>query len=150
MGGGRDGQRTSRYFFCARGSAFFSRLPIARIQRAVTLEYIKAGRIKPWWYSKEQVLGAPVTLNFDYSPRPVRLIGTVMDAFCQQSSLKGGIKVYARNEETNMQLWIPAGNPKLKYDIGSGSTGASGAFEHYLDERDRWDEAWMTGRARIH
>lgn len=138
-------ERTNRHFFVARANAFFSRLPIARIQRAMAVEAIQKGRLKPWKYTKEQVLGAPVTCNFDYNPRPVRLVGTVMDAHTTETSLKGGIKVYSRNEETNVMMWIPAGNPKLQYDI----TSVSGNFQHYLNERDKWDEAWMTGRARM-
>ena len=138
-------ERTNKHFFVARANAFFSRLPIARIQRAMVMDSIKAGRMKPWNYTKEQILGAPIALNFDYQPRPVRLMGTVMDVHTTQSSLKGGIKVYARNEETNVMMWVPAGNPKLKYEV----TSARGAFEHYLDERDKWDEAWATGRSRI-
>lgn len=137
--------RTNRYFFNARATAFFSRLPLRRIQRATTMDYIKQGRMRPWYYTKEQVIGAPITLNFDYQPRPVRLVGTVMDSFTQSSSLRGGVKVYARNEETNVSLWVPFGNPKLKYEL----TSAEGSFDHFLDERDKWDEAWMTGRARL-
>ena len=101
--------------------------------------------MKPWKYEKEQILGSPVALNFDYNPRPVRMIGTVMDVHTMETSIKGGVKVYAKNEETNMMLWIPVGNPKLKFDV----TGSKGSFSHYLDERDKWDEAWITGRARI-
>lgn len=137
-------ERTNRHFFVARGNAFFSRLPIARIQRALAVEAIQKGRLKPWKFTKEQVLGAPVACHFDYNPRPVRLIGTVMDAHCTETSLSGGVKVYARSEETNVMLWIPAGNPKLTYEM----TG-TGSFQHYLKERDKWDEAWLTGRARI-
>ena len=136
---------TNRHFFVSRATAFFSRLPIARIQRSLALESIKKGHLKPWRYTKEQILGCPIAVNFDYNPRPVRLIGTVMDAHTTETSLKGGLKVYARNEESNMMLWIPAGNPKLKYEI----TSSRGNFEQYLDERDKWDEAWITGRARV-
>lgn len=138
-------ERTNKAFFVSRANAFLSRLPIHRIQRSLAMEYIKNGRMKPWQYSKEQVLGAPITLNFDYNPRPVRLIGTIMDAHTTRTSLKGGLKVFAKNEETNMMLWVPSGNPKLKFEVSN----SVGAFEHYLDERDKWDEAWMTGRARI-
>lgn len=138
-------ERTNLQFFVARANAFFSRLPIARIQRSLAMESMKQGRLKPWRYTKEQILGAPITLNFDYNPRPVRLIGTVMDAHTAETSLKGGLKVFARNEETNMMLWVPAGNPKLRYEI----TASRGSFDHYLNERDKWDEAWFTGRARL-
>jgi hypothetical protein len=140
--------RTTKYMWNARGSPFLRRLPIARIQRSMVLEYVKAGRIRPWYRTKEAVVGCPITLNFDYNPRPVRLIGTVMDAHCSQTSLQGGIKVYARNEEANISLWVPAGNPKLRYELTH--TRTDGAFEQYLDERDKWDEAWQSGRARIH
>eukprot|EP00744_Colponema_vietnamica_P020101 GILI01028535.1.p1 GENE.GILI01028535.1~~GILI01028535.1.p1 ORF type:complete len:145 (+),score=25.50 GILI01028535.1:84-518(+) len=142
---GHYGERTNRHFFVSRANAFFSRLPIARIQRALALESIKNGRIRPWKYSKEQVLGAPVSLSFDYNPRPVRLIGTIMDTHSMETSIKGGLKVYSRNEETNMMMWIPSGNPKLRYDI----TGSAGSFDHYMNERDKWDEAWATGKARV-
>ena len=138
-------ERIKRQLYNARATAFFSRLPIARIQRALAMESIKNGRMKPWRYTKEQVLGAPITLNFDYNPRPVRLIGTVMDVHCQETSINAGIKVYAKNEEANIMLWVPTGNPKLRFDISA----TRGSFEHYLDERDRWDEAWLTGRARL-
>jgi hypothetical protein len=138
-------ERTNKYFFTARSTAFFSRVPITRIQRSTALDYIKQGRLRPWYYTKEQVVGSPVTLNFDYQPRPVRLVGTVMDSFCHQSSLRGGVKVVSRTDETNVSLWVPFGNPKLKYDM----TVSSGAFDHYMDERDKWDEAWITGRARL-
>nr|CCC89306.1 conserved hypothetical protein [Trypanosoma congolense IL3000] len=138
-------ERTNRHFFVARANAFFSRLPIARIQRSLAMESVREGRMRPWKYTKEQILGAPVTCNFEYNPRPVRLIGTVMDAHTEETSIKGGMKVYARNEETNMMLWIPAGNPKLRHEV----TSTKGSFQHYLDERDKWDEAWITGRARI-
>lgn len=138
-------ERTNRQFFVARANAFFSRLPIARIQRALAVEALKQGRMKPWRYTKERVLGAPITLNFDYNPRPVRLIGTVMDAHTTETSLKGGLKVFSKSEETNMTLWVPAANPKLRYEV----TAVRGSFEHYLNERDKWDEAWLTGRARI-
>lgn len=138
-------ERTNRQFFNARATAFFSRLPIARVHRALAVESMKQGRMKPWKYTKEQILGSPITLNFDYNPRPVRLIGTVMDAHTTETSIKGGLKVFARNEEANMTLWVPAGNPKLKHEI----TATRGSFEHYLNERDKWDEAWLTGRARL-
>lgn len=135
---------TNKYFFCARGTAFLSRIPVTRIQRATALEYIKKGKMKPWYYRKEQVLGAPIALNFDYQPRPVRLVGTVMDTFGHQSTLRGAIRVVARNEATNVAMWVPVANPKLRYEM----TG-EGSYEHFLDERDKWDEAWMTGRARV-
>lgn len=138
-------ERTNKQFFVARANAFFSRLPIARIHRSLALESLKSGRMKPWRYSKEQILGAPITLNFEYNPRPVRLIGTILDAHTTETSLKGGLKVFAKSEETNMCLWVPAGNPQLKYEV----TASRGSFEHYLNERDKWDEAWVTGRARI-
>lgn len=146
--------RTNQHFYAARGTAFFARLPIARVQRSLVLEYIRAGKIKPWYFRKEQVIGAPVTLHFDYQPRPVRLVGTVMDAFCHQTSLKGGIKVYARTEATSVMTWVPFGNPRLRHDIQQGSAKGGGnqsgaAFENYLNERDRWDEAWITGKARL-
>ena len=138
------GERTNRHFYTSRANAFFSRLPISRIQRSLALEAIKNGRMKPWKFTKEQVLGASVSLNFDYNPRPVRLIGTVFDAPTTETSIKGGLKVYSRSEETNMMLWVPMGNPKLRYEV----TG-SGSFDQYLNERDKWDEAWVTGRARV-
>jgi len=138
--------RTNRYFFTARSNAFFGRLPIERLQRGITMEYIRKGRMRPWHLSKEQVLGAGITLNLDYNPRPVRLVGTVMDLHGTQSQLRGGIKVYARHEDTNVQLWVPFGNPKLKYEISA--TDAK-SFDHYLAERDKWDEAWITGKARL-
>lgn len=109
------------------------------------MESMKAGRLKPWRYTKEQILGAPVTLNFEYNPRPVRLIGTIMDAHTSETSLKGGLKVFAKSEETNVMLWVPVGNPMLRYEV----TASRGSFDHYLNERDKWDEAWLTGRARI-
>jgi len=145
MGGRWSRSRTNRHFFQSRANAFFSRLPIPHIQRSLAMEGIRSGRIRPWRWSKEQVLGTPVALNFEYNPRPVRLVGSIMDAHTTETSIKGGIKVYSRSEETNMMFWIPVGNPKLKFEI----TGSRGNFEHYLDERDKWDEAWITGRARV-
>jgi hypothetical protein len=137
---------TRKYFFQARSTAFWTRLPITRIQRSLTLEYIKNGRMKPWYYRKEQVLGAPAALLFDYEPRPVRLVGTVMDTFGHQSSTRGGLKVYARSEGTNMMLWVPMGNPKIKAEL----TAAEGSFSQFLAERDKWDEAYNSGRARLY
>lgn len=64
-------ERTGRHFFVSRANAFFSRLPISRIQRAMAMDAIKKGRMKPWKYSKEQIIGSPITCNFDYNPRPV-------------------------------------------------------------------------------
>ena len=109
------------------------------------MEYVKDGRLRPWYYSKEQVLGSAITLNFDYKPRPVRLVGTVMDAYCSQTSLRGGVKVSSRNDETNVMLWVPFGNPTIKHEMAPSKD----SFEHYLNERDKWDEAWMTGKARL-
>lgn len=136
---------TRRYFFTARATAFLPRLPITRIQRGLALEYIKAGTMRPWYYTKEQMIGNGVALHFDYQPRPVRLIGTVFDLFGHESSLKGGLKVVSKHEETNVMLWVPLANPKMRSEI----TGSANSFQHFLDERDKWDEAWMTGRARL-
>ena len=138
--------RTNKLFYVARSNAFFSRLPIERIQRGITMESIRKGRLRPWHLTKDQLLGSGITMNFDYNPRPVRLVGTVMDIHGTQSQLRGGVKVYARHEDTNMLVWVPFGNPKLKYEIRQAD---SGTFEHYLNERDKWDEAWLTGRATI-
>lgn len=137
--------RTNKYFFNARGTAFLTRLPITRIQRGLTLEYVKRGYVKPWAYTKEQVLGSGAALNFDYQPKPVRLLGTVMDIYGHQTSLKGGVKVISKQDETNVMLWVPLANPKLKSEISASAN----QFQHFLDERDKWDEIWMTGRARI-
>ncbi len=137
--------RTNRYFFTARATPFLARLPITRIQRGLTLEYVRRGFVRPWAYTKEQVIGSGVALNFDYQPRPVRLLGTVMDVYGHQTSLKGGVKVVAKHDETNVLMWVPLANPKLKAELSAGA----GQFRHFLDERDKWDEAWMTGRARI-
>lgn len=136
---------TRKHFFVSRSTAFFSRLPITRIQRSMTMEYIKNGRLKPWCYRKEQVIGAPVALSFDYDPRPVRLVGTVMDTFGHQSSTRGGLKVYARNEGTNLMVWVPRGNPKIRAELSS----TEGSFSQFLAERDKWDEAYHSGKVRL-
>ena len=137
--------RTNRYIQNARAGAFLSRLPITRIQRGLALEYVKKGQMKPWAYTKEQIIGATATMNFDYQPRPVRMLGTVFDIYGNQTSLKGGIKVVSKQDETNVMMWIPAANPKLKTEVSASAN----QFQHFLDERDKWDEAWMTGRARL-
>lgn len=136
---------TRRYFFNTRATPFLSRLPITRIQRGLALEYVKQGTLRPWFYTKEQMLGNGVALHLDYQPRPVRLIGTVMDVYGHETSLKGGLKIISKHEETNVALWVPLANPKIRHEV----TGAANSFQHFLDERDKWDEAWMTGRARL-
>jgi hypothetical protein len=136
---------TRKYFFTARSTAFMTRLPATRIQRAVTMSYIKSGKLKPWYYRKEQVLGAPAAVSLDYDPRPVRLVGTVVDAFGTQSSLRGGLKIYSRTEGTNISVWVPAGNPKVRYELSS----TEGSFAQFLNERDKWDEAYYSGKARL-
>ena len=137
--------RTCKYFYRTRGNAFFSRLPLGRIERATAMEYIKDGRMKPWSYTREQVLGSPVALSVDYKPKALRIVGTVMDIYKSESNVNGGIKVFAKHEETNMMLWVPLANPKVKVEMSN----ATGTFEHFLDERDRWDEAFMSGKARM-
>jgi hypothetical protein len=111
----------------------------------MALEAIKRGRLRPWAHTKEQVLGCAAAVQFDYNPRPVRMIGTVMDTYGHETSMKGGLKILARQEETNVMMWVPLANPKLKAEV----TPTQNAFSHFLDERDRWDEAWLTGRARV-
>ncbi len=108
------------------------------------MEYIRSGRMKPWQYRKEQLLGAPVVLNFSYKPRPVRLVGTCMDAFHFSTSLRAGLKVYARSDDANVAAWVPLGNPSIKVDVNP-----TGSFQHYLDERDKFDEAWISGKCRL-
>ena len=101
--------------------------------------------MQPWSYSKEQVLGAPVTLSVAYQPKPLRLVGTIMDTYRDETHLNGGLKVFCKYEETNMMLWVPLANPKIKVEISP----ATGTFEHFLEDRDRWDEAFMSGKARL-
>ena len=137
--------RSNKYFFNARATALLPRLTVSRVQRGLALEYIRRGTLRPWAYAKEQVLGSAVAMNFQYQPRPVRMLGTVMDIYGHHSSLKGGIKVVSKHEETNVMMWVPMANPQMKVEI----TGSPNAFQHFLDERDKWDEAWMTGRARL-
>eukprot|EP00759_Apiculatamorpha_spiralis_P047628 PhF_6_TR4317/c0_g1_i2/m.5822 len=137
--------RTCKYFYRTRGKAFFSRLHVGRIERSLSMEYIKNNHMKPWSYTKEQVLGAPVSLSVDYQPKALRVVGTVMDTYKDQTHLNGGIKVSCKQEETNVMMWVPLSNPKVKVELGQ-SNGMT--FEHFLDERDRWDEAYMSGKAR--
>ncbi|KNH07585.1 hypothetical protein XU18_1762 [Perkinsela sp. CCAP 1560/4] len=109
------------------------------------MEYIKDGRIRPWSYTKEQILGATVSVSIDYHPKPLRLVGTVMDIYKEESNVNGGIKIFTKYEESNFHMWVPLANPKIKVEL-SNSTGS---FEHFLDERDRWDEVYMTGRTQM-
>ena len=109
------------------------------------MEYIKDGRVQPWSYSKEQILGATVSVSIDYQPKPLRLVGTVMDIYKDQSHVNGGIKIFTKYEESNFQMWLPLANPKVKIELSN----AVGNFEHFLDERDRWDELYMTGRTTM-
>jgi len=137
--------RTCKYFYRTRGNAFFGRLPVGRIERSLTMEYCKDGRMKPWSYVKEFVLGAPATISVDYKPKPMRIVGTVMNTYKEETSINGGIQVLGKHEETNLMLWVPLANPKVKVEMST----ATATFENFLDERDRWDEAFMTGRSRM-
>eukprot|EP00760_Papus_ankaliazontas_P029330 PhM_4_TR4207/c0_g1_i1/m.72595 len=137
--------RTCSYFFRTRGNAFFSRLPLGRIERSIAMENVRSGNLKPWSYRREQVLGAPIALTLDYAPKPVRIVGTVMDCYKEQTSVNGGLKVFAKHDETNMMLWVPLANPAVKVELSA----SAGTFDHFLDERDRWDEAYMSGKALL-
>ena len=137
--------RVRKYFYRTRANVFFGRLPLQRIERATALEYIQDGRIQAWSYKKDEILGATVAVSIDYKPKPLRIVGTVMDVYKDESNVNGGIKIFTKYEESNFNMWLPLANPAIKIQLAD----ASGNIEQFLNEQDRWDELYMTGRTTM-